>query len=140
LQLRLPSGSGDTTGGSTSIFLLPIPTDWVLKADIAQFFDNLCHALLLTNLEQLQLEPTLLQLIEQQLNSGIVIGGQRSYPHKGVLQGGVLSGALANLYLTEFDRLCLRHGINLVRYGDDFVVVAADWIQANRALEQLPLG
>jgi CRISPR-associated endonuclease Cas1/group II intron reverse transcriptase/maturase len=110
---------------------------WVLKADIAQFFDNLCHALLLTNLEQLQLEPTLLQLIEQQLNSGIVIGGQRSYPHKGVLQGGVLSGALANLYLTEFDRLCLRHGINLVRYGDDFVVVAADWIQANRALEQI---
>lgn len=77
---------------------------WVLKADIAQFFDNLCHALLLTNLEQLQLEPTLLQLIEQQLNSGIVIGGQRSYLYKGVLQGGVLSGALANLYLTEFDR------------------------------------
>jgi CRISPR-associated endonuclease Cas1/group II intron reverse transcriptase/maturase len=108
---------------------------WVIKADIAQFFDNLCHALLLTNLEQLQLAPILLQLIEQQLKAGIVIKGQRLFPHKGVLQGAVLSGALANLYLTEFDRQCLSHGINLVRYGDDFAVVSTDWIQANRTLE-----
>ncbi len=28
---------------------------WVLKADITQFFDHLCHALLLTDLEQLPL-------------------------------------------------------------------------------------
>jgi CRISPR-associated endonuclease Cas1/group II intron reverse transcriptase/maturase len=110
---------------------------WVIKADIAQFFDTLNHALLLTDLEQLQLEPMLLQLIQAQLKAGIVIAGQRFFPHKGVLQGGVLSGALANLYLTEFDRLCLSQGINLVRYGDDFVVVAPDWIQANRALEQI---
>ncbi len=110
---------------------------WVIKADIAQFFDNLCQTLLLANLEQLPLEPIVLQLIEQQVKSGIVIKGQRLFPNKGVLQGAVLSGALANLYLTEFDRQCLSHGINLVRYGDDFVVVANDWIQANRALEQI---
>lgn len=113
---------------------------WVIKADIAQFFDNLCHALLFTHLEQLQLEPLVLQLIEQQLKAGIVIKGQRLFPQKGVLQGAVLSGALANLYLTEFDRQCLSHGLNLVRYGDDFVVVAPDWIQANRALEQITTG
>ena len=110
---------------------------WVLKADIAQFFDHLCHALLLTNLEELGLEPILLQLIEGQLKAGIVINGQRYFPNQGVLQGAVLSGALANLYLTEFDRRCLSCGINLVRYGDDFAVVSADWIQINRAIEQI---
>lgn len=110
---------------------------WVLKADIAQFFDNLCHALLLADLEQLQLEPILQQLIEQQLKAGIVIQGQRLFRQQGVLQGAILSGALANLYLTEFDRLCLSHGFNLVRYGDDFAVVAPDWIQINRILEQI---
>ncbi|MEQ8385492.1 MAG: hypothetical protein RH949_24330 [Coleofasciculus sp. A1-SPW-01] len=39
--------------------------------------------------------------------------------------------------MTEFDRHCLSQGINLVRYGDDFVVVAGDWLQVNRALEQI---
>lgn len=107
---------------------------WIVKVDIEKFFDNLCWALLLTNLEQLQLEPILLQLIEQQLKSDIVIGSVRRNLGQGVLQGAILSGALANLYLTEFDRLCLSNGLNLVRYGDDFVIASGDWIQANRAL------
>lgn len=110
---------------------------WIVKADIEKFFDNLCWALLLTNLEQLQLEPILLQLIEQQLKSDIVIGSVRRNFGQGVLQGAILSGALANLYLTEFDRICLSTGLNLVRYGDDFVIASGDWIQANRAVEQI---
>ncbi|MCL1474274.1 CRISPR-associated endonuclease Cas1 [Argonema antarcticum] len=110
---------------------------WIVKADIEKFFDNLCWALLLTDLEQLQLEPILLQLIEQQLKSDIVIGAVRRNFGQGVLQGAILSGALANLYLTEFDRFCLSKGFNLVRYGDDFVIASGDWIQANRALSQI---
>ncbi|CBN56408.1 MULTISPECIES: CRISPR-associated endonuclease Cas1 [Kamptonema] len=110
---------------------------WVIKADIEKFFDNLCWPLLLTDLEKLQFEPTLRQLIEQHLASGIVVKGQHFHPNQGVLQGGILSGALANLYLNEFDRLCLSHGFNLVRFGDDFAVACADSIQANRCLEQI---
>lgn len=110
---------------------------WVVKADIEKFFDNLCWPLLLADLEKLQLEPILRQLIEQQLGSGIVVKGQCLYPNQGVLQGAILSGALANLYLNQFDRLCLSHGFNLVRFGDDFVIACADSIQANRCLEQI---
>jgi CRISPR-associated protein Cas1 len=66
-----------------------------------------------------------------------VIRGQYQNFGKGVLQGAILSGALANLYLTEFDRRCLAAGFNLVRYGDDFAIVTPDWIQANRVLEQV---
>jgi CRISP-associated protein Cas1 len=110
---------------------------WVIKADIAEFFDNLCWALLLTALEDLQIEPTVLQLVEGQLKSGIVIAGKPVYPGKGVLQGGVLSGALANLYLTNFDRKCLSHGINLVRYGDDFAIACTSFHEANRILDKI---
>lgn len=110
---------------------------WIIKADIEQFFDNLCWALLLTELEQLLVEPILLQLTEQQIKSDIVVFGKRINPGKGVLQGAVLSGSLANLYLTEFDRRCLSHGINLVRYGDDFAVACSSWIEANRTLEKI---
>lgn len=112
---------------------------WIIKADIAEFFDNLCWALLLTALEELQLEPILLQLLEQQLKSGIVIAGKPIYPGKGVLQGGVLSGALANLYLTEFDKRCLSHGINLVRYGDDIAIACSSWLEATRTLDKITM-
>lgn len=111
--------------------------NWVVKADISQFFDNLCWALLMTDLEQLKLEPILWQLVAQELSAGIVIRGQYQNFGKGVLQGAILSGALANLYLTEFDRRCLAAGFNLVRYGDDFAIVTSDWIQANQVLAQV---
>ncbi|MCC3573326.1 MAG: CRISPR-associated endonuclease Cas1 [Microcoleus sp. PH2017_40_RAT_O_B] len=110
---------------------------WIVKADIEKFFDNLCWPLLLADLEKLQLEPILRQLIAQQLGSGIVVKGQCLYANQGVLQGAILSGALANLYLNQFDRLCLSHGFNLVRFGDDFAIACADSIQANRCLEQI---
>lgn len=110
---------------------------WIIKADVADFFDSICLALLLTALEKLQLEPIVLQLIEQQLKSGIIIKGQYQNPGKGLLQGGILSGALANLYLTSFDRKCLSQGINLVRYGDDFVIACSSFAEANRILDQI---
>ncbi len=110
---------------------------WIIKADITEFFDNLCWALLLTALEELRLEPIILQLLKQQLEAGIVIAGQYLNPGKGVLQGGVLSGALANLYLTDFDRKCLSYGINLVRYGDDFVIACSNFSEANRILDKI---
>jgi CRISP-associated protein Cas1 len=110
---------------------------WIIKADIADFYDSLCWALLLTALEELHLEPIVLQLLEGQLRSGIVIAGKPVYPGKGVLQGGVLSGALANLYLTGFDRKCLSQGISLVRYGDDFVIACSSWQEANRILDKV---
>ncbi|MEO0971053.1 MAG: reverse transcriptase domain-containing protein, partial [Cyanobacteria bacterium J06639_18] len=110
---------------------------WIIKADIADFFDSIAWALLLTALEDLQLEAVLVRLIEAQLRSGIVISGKTIYPGQGVLQGGVLSGALANLYLTEFDRKCLRNQINLVRYGDDFAIACSSWNEANRILDKV---
>lgn len=110
---------------------------WIIKADITEFFDSLSWPLLLTALEELHLEPIVLQLLEGQLKSGIIIAEKPVYPGKGILQGGVLSGALANLYLSEFDRKCLNSGINLVRYGDDFAIACSSWLDANRTLDKV---
>lgn len=107
---------------------------WVLKTDIQQFFDRLSWSLLLHHLEQMRLPPLLVRLIEQQLKSGIVLDHRHVRTNQGVLQGGVLSGALANLYLSEFDRRCLAAGLLLVRYGDDCLVVCPSLAAANRAL------
>jgi CRISP-associated protein Cas1 len=108
--------------------------NWVVKTDIQQFFDQLSWALLMGQLEKLEIDEVMVRLIEQQVKAGIVVGGVRQRSNQGVLQGGILSGALANLYLSEFDRNCLDAGIELVRYGDDCVAVCGSWVQAHRAL------
>ena len=110
------------------------PGCWVVKVDIRQFFDHLVWALLLGQLEQAKFHPTLIQLIEQSLKAGVVVQGRSLPLNQGVMQGSVLSGALANLYLSEFDRTCLESGIHLVRYGDDCLAVCHSWMQAERAL------
>ncbi|MEL7522175.1 MAG: reverse transcriptase domain-containing protein, partial [Cyanobacteria bacterium J06553_1] len=110
---------------------------WVIKADIQQFFDNLSWGVLLGQLERLKIAPGQVRLIEQQLKAGMVLQGQFYRPNKGVFQGGILSGALANLYLSEFDRLCQEAGIPLVRYGDDCVAVCHSYLQANRFLTMM---
>jgi CRISP-associated protein Cas1 len=107
---------------------------WVVKADIQSFFDNLSWTLLCDRIERLKLAAMLHQLMIQQLKSGIVINGYFTRPNKGILQGGILSGALANLYLSQFDRQCLSAGINLVRYGDDCLAVCHSPIQADRTI------
>ncbi|MFG6105685.1 CRISPR-associated endonuclease Cas1 [Leptothoe sp. EHU-05/26/07-4] len=110
---------------------------WVIKADIHQFFDDLVWGVLMGRLERLKISTGSVQLIEQQIKAGMMLQGQFYRPNKGVLQGGILSGALANLYLSEFDRLCLAADIPLVRYGDDCVAVFHSYMQANRALAMM---
>lgn len=110
---------------------------WIVKADIANFFENLCWAILLNELEKLQLGSPVISLIEQQLKALIVINGYSVSRNQGVIQGGILSGALANLYLSDFDYRCLDAGIELIRYGDDFVIASQSLLEATRYLHWL---
>lgn len=54
-----------------------------------------------------------------------------SKPTQGTPQGGVISPLMANIYLHEFDKRCKaadgieqKYGAKLVRYADDFVILA----------------
>jgi CRISPR-associated endonuclease Cas1/group II intron reverse transcriptase/maturase len=110
---------------------------WILKADIEAFFDRLCHALLIRDLEQLNIPDTIRAIVVQSLRAGIWLNGQIRHPGMGVTQGNVLSGALANLYLTEFDRRCLDAGFNIVRYGDDLAIACNTPELADHALTRI---
>ncbi|MGC9505645.1 CRISPR-associated endonuclease Cas1 [Baaleninema sp.] len=110
---------------------------WTVKADIAQFFDHLCHGILRTALDGLDLEDHCAEAVMQQVEAGISIQGILTRPTQGVVQGNILSGALANLYLTEFDRRCIESGYRLVRYGDDLVLACDSLAEADRVLSHL---
>src|SRR5436189_5098836 len=60
----------------------------------------------------------------------------------GTLQGGVISGLLANIYLNKLDRIwaarCSQLGI-LVRYADDLVAMCRSESAAREALRRIGL-
>lgn len=110
----------------------------VYDADLKSYFDSIPHAELLACVRVRVVDRSVLKLIRMWLEAPAVErsegrggGSKWSRPKKGTPQGGVASPLLANLYLHWFD--ALFHGpqgparwadAKLVRYADDFVVLA----------------
>ena len=111
----------------------------VYDADLEGYFDSIPHDKLLKAIEMRVADRNVLNLIRQWLKSQVVersAGGGTTTsgrPEKGTPQGGVISPLLANIYLGWFDRVfhfpsgpAQWAGARLVRYADDFVVMAHD--------------
>ena len=97
---------------------------WILDADIVKYFDSIEHHLLLAELRQYIEHSGILCLIKAWISSGIVIDEEIKLPEKGIPQGAVISPLLANVYLDKFDRAISNTDLKLVRYADDFLVLA----------------
>ncbi len=109
---------------------------WVVEADIEKFFDEIDHARLQALLAALlPAEPRLLQLIGLWLAAPVRDDGIDQARTAGVPQGSPLSPLLSNLYLDELDEALLDANHRLVRFADDFVVLARSREQADAALE-----
>ena len=125
----------------------------VYDADLASYFDTIDHARLMQQLERRIADRSVLRLIRLWLRCPVVEeddDGQRrtTHPRQGTPQGGVISPLLANVYLHDFDRAfhspdgpAQFANARLVRYADDFVVLArymgprlVAWLE--RTLEQ----
>ena len=109
---------------------------WVVDADIEKFFDQIDHARLQALLATLlPAEPRLLALIGLWLCAPVRDNGVDQPRDAGVPQGSPLSPLLSNLYLDELDETLLDANHRLVRFADDFVVLARSREQADAALE-----
>ena len=108
----------------------------VYDADLQAYFDSIPHDKLMACIKQRVVDRAVLRLIKMWLNCTVVEqnkGEPPKYgrPKSGTPQGGVISPLLANLYLHYFDKmfhgakgLFRRVDARLVRYADDFVVIA----------------
>ncbi len=107
----------------------------VYDADLAGYFDSIPHDALIEAMRRRVVDRSVLKLIRMWLKAPVVEAGEgqtRSWrPDRGTPQGGVISPLLANLYLHQFDAAFHTNsgpsrwaGAKLVRYADDFVVLA----------------
>jgi len=112
----------------------------VVEADIASFFDNVDHDLLLDAAAERVVDRKILKAIRALLAAGVFVGERLLSTDTGTPQGGVISPLLANVYLDRLDRVWeTRHrGLGrLIRYADDLVIVCRYESQAERALAVL---
>lgn len=108
---------------------------WVVEADIEQFFDRIPHDRLLRELKRLARDDELIELVRLWLTAPVREGENLTSTTLGVAQGSPLSPLLANLYLDHLDEALLDQGHALVRYADDFVVLAKHRDRAEAAVE-----
>lgn len=108
----------------------------VYDADLEGYFDSIPHDKLMACVEMRIADGSVLRLIRRWLEAPVIEPDEKGKPRgrryrQGTPQGGVISPLLANVYLHWFDKVF--HGkdgpavwakARLVRYADDFVVMA----------------
>ena len=107
----------------------------VVDADIKGYFDDIDQELLLDFITERINDGWVLRLIKSWLSAGVMTEEGLEETPRGTPQGGVVSPLLANIYLHQFDREMTEREYRIVRYADDFVVLAKSRRKAKRALE-----
>ena len=116
--------------------------DWVIDMDIAGFFDEIDHKVMLKAVEHVIDEKWVRMYVARWLEMPIqkADGSLRLKQGKGTPQGGVISPILANLYLHfTLDMWLTKYypGVRFVRYADDVVIHCSSKEQAEQVLEAI---
>jgi len=107
---------------------------FVVDADLKGYFDSIPHERLMQRVEEHVSDSRVLELVRAYLNQGVLEGLTQWTPDSGTPQGAVISPLLSNIYLNPLDHLLAQHGIEMVRYADDFVLLCKTRDDAMRAL------
>src|SRR3984957_4986626 len=113
-----------------SYALVKKKVNYVLDADIQNFFDNLDKAWMIRFVEHRVADRRILRLIQKWLKAGVMEEGKWSDTETGSPQGSVISPTLANIYLHYvFDlwvdvwrKKYARGEVIVLRYADDIVL------------------
>ncbi len=119
--------------------------NWVLDADIRDFFTSLDQGWLMKFLEHRIADKRVPRLISKWLSAGVLEDGIWSESPQGTPQGGSASPLLANVYLHYVLDLWVRQwrkqracgDVIIVRFADDFVVGFQSQSDAQRFLADL---
>ncbi len=117
--------AAEIKGGKTKVY----------DADLSSYFDTIPHDRLFLALRMRVTDGSVLGLIRQWLKATIVEpdGTKKNPGGKGTPQGGVVSPLLSNIYLHWFERYATliakatNQIMSIVRYADDFVILARRW-------------
>jgi RNA-directed DNA polymerase len=105
-------------------------TNWVLDADIRQFFDTIDHGWMQKFLEHRISDKRLVRLLMKWLHAGVMEDGKLYEAKVGAPQGGGISPLLSNIYLTyaldqwvhQWRQRHAQGEVYIVRFADDFVM------------------
>jgi group II intron reverse transcriptase/maturase len=104
--------------------------NWIIDADIQNFFGAVSHEWLLRFLEHRIGDKRIIRLIQKWLRAGILEDGEVAVDDRGTGQGSVISPLLGNIYLHYVLDLWAKRwrqheatgDLIIVRYADDVVV------------------
>jgi RNA-directed DNA polymerase len=119
--------------------------NYVLDADIRDYFSSLDHSWLVKFLEHRIADKRVLRLIQRWLKAGVIEDGEWSQTLEGTSQGASVSTLLANVYLHyvydlwvhQWRRQRARGDVIVVRYADDSVAGFEHRDDAERFLADL---
>ena len=117
--------------------------NWVLDADIRDFFGSISHEWMGKFIEYRIADRRILRLIRKWLRAGVSEEGTWSKTDVGTPQGAVVSPLLANVYLHYVFDLWAQHwrkhraagDVIVVRYADDIVMGFEHRAEAERFLQ-----
>jgi RNA-directed DNA polymerase len=119
--------------------------NFVLDADISDFFTGLDQSWLVRFLEHRIADKRVLRLIQKWLRAGVIEDGEWSSTETGTAQGASVSPLLSNVFLhyvfdlwaDQWRRRHARGDVILVRYADDYVAGFEHRQDAERFLADL---
>jgi len=119
---------------------------WIVDADVSGYFDSIDRTCLREVLRRRVNDGSLMRLIGKWLRAGVMEEGVLQHPETGVVQGGVISPVLANIFLHHvlddwFEREVqprLTGRSFLTRFADDWIIGCELEADAQRLMAVLP--
>lgn len=101
---------------------------WVLKLDIADFFDSILHEKLLEILHKQVREEDVLELVKNMLETPVLNekDGELTKNRCGIFQGSSCAPLLSNIYLMDYDIEMEKRCEFYLRYSDDILILERD--------------
>jgi len=130
-----PGRSAHQAIAKAQLFVRRYQRHWVVDMDLSKCFDTLDHDFILRQFRRKITDGSILALLKQFLQSGVMIGHQYQVTERGSPQGGVISPLIANVYLDAFDQHMKNRGHRIVRYADDILILCGSKPAAENALK-----